>query len=95
MWNLGLTQTTLLHFRYMRQVYIKINDKDAPFHMKVGDTGEAFFVFETDQEVPAYLQTSPLAGPTPDDEADRQEGEVRWAASPSQVDGIIFICPGC
>lgn len=38
--------------------------------MKVGDTGEAFFVFETDQDVPADLQTSPLTGPLGDDEGE-------------------------
>ena len=52
------------------QVYVQINGVDAPYHMKVGDTGEAFFVFETDQDVPADLQTSPLTGPTGDDGAE-------------------------
>jgi len=32
--------------------------------MKVGDAGEAFFVFETEQEVPEEFATSPLAGPS-------------------------------
>lgn len=36
--------------------------------MKVGETGEAFFVFETDKDVPEELQTSPLASPVPDPE---------------------------
>lgn len=34
--------------------------------MKVGDAGEAFFVFETEQEVPEEFATSPLAGPSKD-----------------------------
>ncbi|KAG0032675.1 hypothetical protein BGZ81_010286 [Podila clonocystis] len=34
--------------------------------MKVGDAGEAFFVFETEQEVPEEFATSPLAGPSQD-----------------------------
>ncbi|KAG0358961.1 hypothetical protein BG005_001562, partial [Podila minutissima] len=34
--------------------------------MKVGDAGEAFFVFETEQEVPDEFATSPLAGPSQD-----------------------------
>ena len=63
------------------QVYIKINDQDAPFHMKVGDTGEAFFVFETDQDVPADLQTSPLTGPLGDDEGE----EVGPVSAPRHV----------
>lgn len=32
----------------------------APFSMKVSETGEAFFVFETEAEVPAELLTSPV-----------------------------------
>lgn len=36
--------------------------------MKVGETGEAFFVFETDADLPEDLQTSPLSGPVGDDE---------------------------
>lgn len=35
--------------------------------MKVGETGEAFFVFETEADVPESLQTSPLSGPVSDD----------------------------
>lgn len=32
--------------------------------MKLGEGGEAFFVFETSDEIPASLQTSPLVSPT-------------------------------
>lgn len=32
--------------------------------MKIGEAGEAFFIFETDKIVPEELQTSPLAGPS-------------------------------
>lgn len=32
----------------------------APFSMKVGETGEAFFVLETEEDVPADLLTSPV-----------------------------------
>jgi phosphatidate phosphatase LPIN len=32
--------------------------------MKIGDAGEAFFVFETDEDVPDELITSPLLQPT-------------------------------
>lgn len=45
----------------------------APFSMKVGDTGEAFFVIETDEEVPEDLMTSPVVMPS--------EVEVSRAAS--------------
>ncbi len=32
--------------------------------MKIGEAGEAFFVFETDDDVPADLITSPIIQPT-------------------------------
>lgn len=32
--------------------------------MKLGEGGEAFFVFETTDDVPASLQTSPLVSPS-------------------------------
>lgn len=34
--------------------------------MKIGDAGEAFFVFETEQDVPADLITSPILQPVKD-----------------------------
>ncbi|ODN96515.1 phosphatidate phosphatase LPIN [Cryptococcus wingfieldii CBS 7118] len=36
----------------------------APFDMKVGESGEAFFVVETDEQVPEDLLTSPIVAPT-------------------------------
>lgn len=50
-----------------KQVRISVNDERVPFYMKVGETGEAFFVFETEADVPESLQTSPLSGPMSDD----------------------------
>ena len=32
--------------------------------MKIGEAGEAFFVFETENHVPKELQTSPVTGPS-------------------------------
>lgn len=46
------------------QVDIAVNGKSVSFNMKVGDAGEAFFVFETDSDVPDDLITSPLLEPT-------------------------------
>jgi phosphatidate phosphatase LPIN len=47
-------------------VIVRVNDKEVPFIMKVGETGEAFFIFETTEDVPADMQTSPLAEPVAD-----------------------------
>lgn len=62
---------------------ITVNDEKIPFYMKVGETGEAFFVFETDADVPEDLQTSPLAGPVSDD-----------GLGDSDAPGVRFCLPG-
>lgn len=41
-----------------------VNSNPVPFFMKVGDAGEAFFVVETEEDVPEELLTSPLLGAT-------------------------------
>ncbi|CAG8618044.1 7725_t:CDS:10 [Racocetra fulgida] len=47
-----------------KKVEMTVNGKVVDFPMKIGEAGEAFFVFQTDKMVPQELQTSPLAGPT-------------------------------
>jgi phosphatidate phosphatase LPIN len=39
---------------------VLVNGRPIPFNMKIGEAGEAFFVFETDEDVPADLMTSPI-----------------------------------
>ena len=58
------------HFRGL-QVTLTLPDNlssengfKAPVWMKVGEAGEAFFVVETDAEVPEELQTSPVMSAT-------------------------------
>ncbi|KAG0171948.1 hypothetical protein DFQ28_011742 [Apophysomyces sp. BC1034] len=43
-----------------KKVEIKVNGELTPYLMKVGEAGEAFFVFETEHDVPEEFQTSPL-----------------------------------
>ncbi|TDL29651.1 LNS2-domain-containing protein [Rickenella mellea] len=43
-----------------KKVDVVVNDQVIPFHMKIGDAGEAFFIFETEEDVPEDLITSPL-----------------------------------
>lgn len=45
-----------------KQVTVTVNGTPAPFVMKIGDAGEAFFVCETEEEVPEELMTSPILG---------------------------------
>ena len=53
-----------------KKVNVFVNGNPIPFNMKIGEAGEAFFVFETDDDVPADLITSPILQPTPDDAPD-------------------------
>lgn len=70
----------------LEQVRITVNDERVPFYMKVGETGEAFFVFETEQDVPADMQTSPLSGPVSDD--GRSDAGVRPPLPPSDAQSL-------
>ncbi|KAG2135740.1 Lipin/Ned1/Smp2-domain-containing protein [Suillus bovinus] len=49
-----------------KKVNVSINGSPIPFSMKIGDAGEAFFVFETEEDIPEDLVTSPLLSPTPE-----------------------------
>jgi phosphatidate phosphatase LPIN len=47
-----------------KKVTLTVNGDTVPFSMKVGEAGEAFFVVETEGDVPDDLLTSPLLGAT-------------------------------
>ncbi|KAF8437290.1 Lipin/Ned1/Smp2-domain-containing protein [Boletus edulis BED1] len=54
-----------------KKVNISVNGNPIPFSMKIGDAGEAFFVFETEEDIPEDLVTSPIlsaTNTTPQDE---------------------------
>jgi phosphatidate phosphatase LPIN len=46
-----------------KKVEFTVNNERRDFPMKLGEGGEAFFVFETSASVPEALQTSPLVSP--------------------------------
>ncbi|KAJ4421894.1 lipin Ned1 [Gnomoniopsis sp. IMI 355080] len=46
-----------------KKVEFRVNGKKQDYAMKLGDGGEAFFVFETSDNIPQALQTSPLVSP--------------------------------
>ncbi|KAK4937915.1 lipin Ned1 [Elasticomyces elasticus] len=46
-----------------KKVEFKVNGVKQDYAMKLGDGGEAFFVFETSNDIPEALQTSPLISP--------------------------------
>jgi phosphatidate phosphatase LPIN len=75
--------------------------------MKLGEGGEAFFVFETTEEIPEALQTSPLVSPAsspqslpdgrqsaatlPEPDFLDLEGKKGWAASNAKLEPGIPI----
>ena len=46
-----------------KKVEFKVNDTKQEYYMKLGEGGEAFFVFETSDNIPEAMQTSPLVSP--------------------------------
>ncbi len=48
---------------YEKKVEFKVNGAKQDYSMKLGEGGEAFFVFETTDNIPQSLQTSPLVSP--------------------------------
>ncbi|OPB44305.1 hypothetical protein A0O28_0026230 [Trichoderma guizhouense] len=48
---------------YEKKVEFRINGTKQPYSMKLGEGGEAFFVFETSDSIPESMQTSPLVSP--------------------------------
>lgn len=48
---------------YEKKVEFKVNGVKQNYSMKLGEGGEAFFVFETSENIPQSLQTSPLSSP--------------------------------
>lgn len=46
-----------------KKVEFRVNGELQDYAMKLGEGGEAFFVFETSDAIPAELQTSPIASP--------------------------------
>lgn len=47
-----------------KKVEFKVNGVKQDYPMKLGEGGEAFFVFETFADIPVALQTSPVISPT-------------------------------
>jgi phosphatidate phosphatase LPIN len=48
---------------YEKKVEFTVNGQKQNYSMKLGEGGEAFFVFETTDQIPESLQTSPLVSP--------------------------------
>ncbi|KAK7470313.1 lipin Ned1 [Stygiomarasmius scandens] len=58
-----------------KKVNVSVNGHLIPFDMKIGEAGEAFFVFETEDDVPEDLITSPVLKPTSSEVPPEGSGE--------------------
>lgn len=56
------------------QVEFRVNGIKQDYSMKLGEGGEAFFVFETTDDIPESLQTSPVVSPAPSPKTRPEEG---------------------
>ncbi|KAI0660749.1 Lipin/Ned1/Smp2-domain-containing protein [Cubamyces menziesii] len=59
-----------------KKVDVFVNGQLVPFSMKIGEAGEAFFVFETDEDVPDSLVTSPILEATKPGQTNAQAREA-------------------
>lgn len=48
---------------FEKKVEFRVNGVKQPYSMKLGEGGEAFFVFETTENIPKSMQTSPIVSP--------------------------------
>lgn len=48
---------------FEKKVEFRVHGEKQDYAMKLGEGGEAFFVFETSDDIPEALQTSPLVSP--------------------------------
>ncbi|KAI0796995.1 Lipin/Ned1/Smp2-domain-containing protein [Abortiporus biennis] len=77
-----------------KKVDVFVNGKLVPFPMKIGDAGEAFFVFETDENVPEDLVTSPLLEATQPGQSNAQGQPAptgRFGAKESDIEEEIHL----
>ncbi|KAF9651772.1 LNS2-domain-containing protein [Thelephora ganbajun] len=58
-----------------KKVNLTVNGKHIPFNMKIGEAGEAFFIFETAGDVPEELITSPLLEATRSPDIQREDAQ--------------------
>lgn len=74
-----------------KKVEFAVNGQKQDFPMKLGEGGEAFFVFETQDRVPEALQTSPLVSPAT---SPQLEPGVQGEAPPSLQEPPLFELEG-
>lgn len=69
-----------------KKVEFTVNNVRQDFPMKLGEGGEAFFVFETSSNVPEALQTSPLVSPATSPQVGPDQSTTAVLTEPSAFD---------
>lgn len=75
---------------FEKKVEFKVNGVKQEYAMKLGEGGEAFFVFETTANIPESMQTSPLVSPASSPPLEPQ----RTSSSPMQDPEPLDLEPG-
>ncbi|KAF2753156.1 LNS2-domain-containing protein [Pseudovirgaria hyperparasitica] len=71
---------------YDKKVEFRVNNVKQEYSMKLGEGGEAFFVFETSQSIPEDMQTSPLVSPATSPEPESAEAGKQSLPEPEPLD---------
>lgn len=74
---------------YEKKVEFKVNGVKQPYSMKLGEGGEAFFVFETTDTIPQSLQTSPLVSPASSPPLNPQQAGLQEPESLDLNDPVV------
>jgi phosphatidate phosphatase LPIN len=71
---------------YEKKVEFRVNNAKQDYAMKLGEGGEAFFVFETSENIPEAMQTSPLVSPASSPPLPAEGSNVSTLGEPDFLD---------
>jgi len=71
---------------YEKKVEFRVNNVKQDYAMKLGEGGEAFFVFETSDNIPEAMQTSPLVSPASSPPLPAEGSNVSSLSEPDYLD---------
>jgi phosphatidate phosphatase LPIN len=71
---------------YEKKVTFRVNNQTQDYAMKLGEEGEAFFVFETSDNIPEAMRTSPLVSPASSPPLPAEGSNVSNLAEPDYLD---------
>ncbi|TAQ90752.1 Phosphatidate phosphatase/4-nitrophenylphosphatase [Chlorociboria aeruginascens] len=71
---------------FEKKVEFRVNNAKQDYAMKLGEGGEAFFVFETSDNIPEAMQTSPLISPASSPPLAAEGSNVSTLSEPDYLD---------